>query len=64
MLKNDLNGDVKIIRISKILNLTGNSVVKFSLDDISTLLNLKKEKTKQYRKFYFLVDWLIQYFLV
>ena len=56
MLKNDLNGDVKIIRISKILNLTGNSVVKFSLDDISTLLNLKKEKTKQYRKFYFLVD--------
>ena len=45
--------DVKIIRLSKILNLTGNSVVDFSLDDINTLLNFKEEKAKQYRKFYF-----------
>lgn len=45
--------DVKIIRLSKILNLTGNSVVEFSLDDINTLLDFKEEKAKQYRKFYF-----------
>lgn len=45
--------DVKIIRLSKILNLTGNSAVDFSLDDINTLLNFKEEKAKQYRKFYF-----------
>lgn len=45
--------NVKIIRLSKILNLTGNSVVEFSLDDINTLLDFKEEKAKQYRKFYF-----------
>lgn len=45
--------DVKIIKLSKILNLTGNSAVDFSLDDINTLLNFKEEKAKQYRKFYF-----------
>lgn len=45
--------NVKITRLSKILNLTGNSVIEFSLDDINTILNFKEEKAKQYRKFYF-----------
>ncbi len=47
------NFNAKIIRLSKILNLTGNGVVEFSLDDINTILEYKEEKAKKYRKFYF-----------
>lgn len=47
------NFNAKIIRLSKILNLTGNGVVEFSINDINTILEYKEEKAKKYRKFYF-----------